>query len=91
MEEVLTENLGGNTFESSNAEQLSNSLATVIRNRLKGVQNYVFSFFFSHFNQFPREKRSEAYFVKKRQLLSVDLSEQFLSHLYSISCLSHNI
>ncbi|VDK79462.1 unnamed protein product [Onchocerca ochengi] len=37
LEEVLAENLGGHTFESSNAEQLSNSLANIIRNRLKGL------------------------------------------------------
>uniref|UniRef100_A0A915Q350 Uncharacterized protein n=1 Tax=Setaria digitata TaxID=48799 RepID=A0A915Q350_9BILA len=35
LEEVLTENLGGHAFDSDNAEQLSNSLAVSIRNRLK--------------------------------------------------------
>ncbi|KAM3729031.1 Dynein light chain Tctex-type protein 2B [Dirofilaria immitis] len=36
LEEVLAENLAGHIFESNNAEQLSNSLADKIRNRLKG-------------------------------------------------------
>ncbi|KAM3729030.1 Dynein light chain Tctex-type protein 2B [Dirofilaria immitis] len=35
LEEVLAENLAGHIFESNNAEQLSNSLADKIRNRLK--------------------------------------------------------
>uniref|UniRef100_A0A1I7W2W2 Tctex1 domain-containing protein 2 n=1 Tax=Loa loa TaxID=7209 RepID=A0A1I7W2W2_LOALO len=37
LEEVLAESLGGHTFEPNNAEQLSNSLSTLIRNRLKGL------------------------------------------------------
>ncbi|VDK80632.1 unnamed protein product [Litomosoides sigmodontis] len=37
LEEVLTENLEGRTFESSSAEQLSNSIASIIRSRLKGL------------------------------------------------------
>uniref|UniRef100_A0AAF5Q3I5 Tctex1 domain-containing protein 2 n=2 Tax=Wuchereria bancrofti TaxID=6293 RepID=A0AAF5Q3I5_WUCBA len=35
LEEVLIKSLGGHTFESSSAEQLSNSLSAIIRNRLK--------------------------------------------------------
>ncbi|VDO08855.1 unnamed protein product [Brugia timori] len=35
LEEVLVKSLEGYTFESSNAEQLSNSLSAIIRNRLK--------------------------------------------------------
>ncbi|KAL3989673.1 Tctex-1 family protein [Acanthocheilonema viteae] len=37
LEEVLNECLGGHIFESKNAEQLSNSIASIIRNRLKGL------------------------------------------------------
>lgn len=64
MEEVLTENLGGHTFESSNAEQLSNSLATVIRNRLKGIQNY-FVFFFHILISFLEKKEVKPILLKR--------------------------
>uniref|UniRef100_A0A0R3RIY6 Tctex1 domain-containing protein 2 n=1 Tax=Elaeophora elaphi TaxID=1147741 RepID=A0A0R3RIY6_9BILA len=37
LEEVLAESLGGYIFESCSAEQLSNSIASVIQNRLKGL------------------------------------------------------
>uniref|UniRef100_A0A1I8ENY3 Uncharacterized protein n=1 Tax=Wuchereria bancrofti TaxID=6293 RepID=A0A1I8ENY3_WUCBA len=59
LKEVSVKSLGGHIFESSNSKQFSSSLLAIIRNRLKGIQKYLISFFI---------ERKEAYTAKQLNL-----------------------